>query len=138
MSWLPVYLDSSAILKLVVNEPESAALEAVLARWPDWVSNRLAAVECRRALRRARAPAWTRSRIDQVLESMVLIRVDEPVLHLAETMGGKTLRTLHAIHLATALSLGDHPEAFIAYDTRLANAARRAGFTVLRPGAYQR
>jgi len=134
MSWLPVYLDSSAILKLVVPEPESAALEAELGRWPDWVSSQLAAVECRRALKRVQAPAAFRARADQVLASITLVRIDESVLRLAESVGPRTLRTLNAIHVATAVSLGDHPEAFYTYDGRQADAARRLGLTVRRPG----
>jgi hypothetical protein len=134
MSWLPVYLDTSAIIKLIVPERESVALEAALADWPDWVSSRLAAVECRRALRRARAPRAAGHRADQVLAAITLVRLDDPVLKLAETVGTPALRTLDALHLATALSLGDDPDAFLTYDDRLAIAARRAGLNVLQPG----
>jgi predicted nucleic acid-binding protein len=135
MNWLPVYLDSSAILKLIVPERESPALEAALARWPDWVSSRIAAVECRRALRRGGAGKTIRARADLVLSSLTLIHLDEQVLRLAETIGSSTLRTLDAVHLATGLSLGDLPEAFVTYDRRLADAARPAGLHLLRPGA---
>ena len=134
MSWLPAYLDSSAIMKLIAPERESTALEAALAHWPDWVSSRLAAVECRRALLRVRAGAALTARADDVLGAITLVGIDEPVLRLAESAGDGVLRTLDAVHLATALSLGDLPEAFVTYDDRLAAAARRAGLSVLQPG----
>ncbi len=65
---------------------------------------------------------------------MTLIRVDEPVLGLASRLGPQVLRTLDAIHLATALSMGDDPEAFITYDDRLAAAAQGLKLRVLQPG----
>ena len=57
-----------------------------------------------------------------------------PILHLAGTIGPPRLRSLDAIHLASALSIGDDPEAFVTYDERLAEAAREAGLNVLMPG----
>jgi len=134
MSCLPVYLDSSALLKLILPEPESAALEKELQRWPDWLSSALAAVECRRALRRIHAPATVLDRAGCVLEMTTLLRLDEAVLRLAERVGPPALRSLDAIHLAAALSIGDVPEAFITYDDRLAEAARKLKLHVLQPG----
>jgi predicted nucleic acid-binding protein len=131
---LPVYLDSSALLKLVVLEHESEALEEALKRSPDWVSTAMAAVECRRALIRVRAPAGVARRADAVLNRTTLVKVDEPVLRLASRIGPHVLRTLDAIHLATAMSLGDDPEAFVTYDDRLAAAARLLKLRVLQPG----
>jgi hypothetical protein len=134
MSFLPVYLDSSALIKLILPEPESAALEKELQRWPDWLSSALAAIECRRALRRIRAPATVIDRAGCVLEMTTLLRLDEPVLRLAAHVGSTMLRSLDAIHLASALSIGDVPEAFITYDDRLAAAARKLKLHVLQPG----
>ena len=134
MSCLPVYLDSSALLKLILPEPESAALEKELQRRPDWLSSALAAIECRRALRRIHAPATVIDRAGCVLEMTTLLRLDEAVLRLAERVGPPALRSLDAIHLAAALSIGDVPEAFITYDDRLAAAARRAKLHVIQPG----
>jgi uncharacterized protein len=134
VSWLPVYLDSSAILKLIVPETESAALLEALAEWPDPVSSRLAEVECLRALKRVSAPPRVRARAAQVFEAVTLVQLDEVVLRLAATVGPRELRTLDAIHLATALSLGDMPDAFVTYDERLAAAARPLRLAVLQPG----
>jgi uncharacterized protein len=137
VSWLPVYLDSSAILKLIVPEAESAVLRDALKDWPDLVSSRVAEVECLRALKQVSAPPRVRARAAQVFEALTLVHLDEVVLRLAETVGPRELRTLDAIHLATALSLGDMPAAFVTYDERLAAAARRLHMAVLQPGRQQ-
>ena len=134
MSVLPVYLDSSALIKLILPEPESAALEIELRQWPDWLSSTLAAIECRRVLKRIHAPAAAIDRARCVLEMTTLLRLDEPVLSLAEHVGSPVLRSLDAIHLASALSIGDFPEAFITYDDRLAAAAHKLKLHVIQPG----
>jgi predicted nucleic acid-binding protein len=134
VSRFPVYLDTSAVLKLILVEPESDDMQDAMAGWPGPVSSRLAAVECARALKRISAPPKVRKRAAQVLESVTLVNLDSAVLRLAETVGSPELRTLDAIHLATALSLGDVPEAFVTYDDRLAAAARRMHLTVRQPG----
>ncbi|MBK9239858.1 MAG: type II toxin-antitoxin system VapC family toxin [Acidobacteria bacterium] len=134
MNFRPVYLDASAIVKLVVPEAETDALISALAEWPDRVTSVVARVEVHRALRRAGATPSQRTRADAVLAGLVLIRVDEPVLARAVALRDPHLRALDAIHLATALSLGDDPEAFIAYDTRLAQAAKTQRLPVAHPG----
>ena len=133
MSFLPVYLDSSALLKLVLTERESGAIREELAKWPDWVTSWLSAIECKRAVRRAGGNASVRARVDHVLASCTLLRIDEPALRLAETIGSLELRSLDAIHLACALSIGDYPGALATYDARLASAARAIGLNVLSP-----
>lgn len=135
MSFRPVYLDASAIVKLIVPEAETAALMATLADWPDRVSSVIARVEVHRALKRAGASPSQRARADAVLAGLVLVRVDEPVLAGAAALRDPDLRALDAIHLATALSLGDDPESFIAYDARLARAAAKQRLHVAHPGA---
>lgn len=134
MSFLPVYVDSSALLKLVLPEPERPALERVLSRWPDRISSVILAIECGRIMRRAGVPARLRARLDQEIETVALIRLDETVQRLAGRIGSPLLRSLDAIHIATALSCGDYPEAFITYDDRLAAAARTLKLNVLQPG----
>ena len=134
MSFLPVYLDASAIVKLVVPEPESNALLAALEAYPDRVSSTLARVEVHRALWRVGAPHAVRARAADVLSSLVLIQIDEPVLSRASSFKDATLRALDAIHLAAALSIGDDPGAFITYDVRLARAAERQRLPVQHPG----
>lgn len=134
MSFLPVYLDSSAIVKLVVEEPETSALAVALERWPDRVSTALARVEVHRALRRTGQPKSARAKADAVLDSLVLIRLDDAVLSRAAAFSDANVRSLDAIHLAAALTMGDDPDALITYDARLAGLAEQEGLTVLHPG----
>ena len=134
MSFLPVYLDTSAILKLIVVEPESEALLQALDSRADRVSSVLASVEVHRSLRRLRA---ARERAAAILSAVVMVRVDDPVLERASAFEDATLRALDAVHLATALSLGDDPDAFFTYDRRLARAAAALGLAVLHPGVVQ-
>lgn len=134
MSFLPVYLDSSALLKLVLAEQETAALENALERWPERVSSVLLPIECRRIVLRAGSPPAVAAKLEQELARVTTIRLDEPVQRLAAAIGPGRLRSLDAIHLASALSIGDYPEAFVTYDDRLATAARAAGLHVLTPG----
>ncbi len=135
MSFLPVYLDASAIVKLVVPEPETDALLSALAGWPDRLSSVVARVEIHRALWRAGSPRAVRTRASAVIDALVLVRLDDAVLSRACLLKDPALRALDAIHLATALSLGDEPETFITYDRRLAAAARKQRLNVQHPGA---
>ena len=134
MNFLPVYLDTSAIVKLVVAERETDDLLEALGRWPDRVSSALAEVEVHRALRRINAPAAQHTRAAAILDGLVLLRLDDAVLAKAGSIEGRELRSLDAIHLAAALTLGDDPEAFITYDARLARAAERLRLRVAHPG----
>jgi uncharacterized protein len=134
VSFLPVYLDTSAIVKLIVDEPETGVLLSALGRWPDRVSSVIARVEVHRALWRAGASRAVHGRAAAVLAGLVLIRVDEPVLTRACAFKDSRLRALDAIHLAAALTLGDDPDAFITYDARLARAASAEHLSVRHPG----
>jgi predicted nucleic acid-binding protein len=134
MSFLPAYLDSSALLKFVFPERESARLRDVLKSWPDWVTSQLSLIECHRAVGRAGGQASEHATLDRLLATCVVIRFDESIVRQAGTIGSPDLRSLDAIHLAAALSLGDYPEAFITYDNRLASAARALDLNVLQPG----
>jgi len=131
---LPAYFDPSAIVKLIVVEPESDALVQALSRWPDRVSSALARVEVHRALWRVRASRAVHARADAVLSGLVLVRPDEPILSRAASFRDPQLRAIDGIHLATALTLGDDPDAFITYDERLARAAERLRLPVQHPG----
>jgi hypothetical protein len=133
VSFLPVYVDSSALLKLVLSEPESPALEQALSRWPDRISSVLLPIECRRIVLRAGNPPEVVDRLEKELSGVTLIRLEEAVQTLAGAIGPSRLRSLDAIHLASALSIGDYPEAFVTYDERLADAARAVGLNVLMP-----
>jgi len=133
VSFLPVYVDSSALLKLVLSEPERPALEQVLSRWPDRISSVLLPIECRRIVLRAGNPPEVVDRLEKELSGVTLIRLEEAIQTLAGAIGPPRLRSLDAIHVASALSIGDYPEAFVTYDDRLADAARAVGLNVLRP-----
>jgi len=92
-----LYLDSSALVKLVVAEPETPALMAFLAGWPLRVSSALARVEVLRAVKRTGAGPGVRRRATRVLARVALIRVDEPVIAAAVRVGPPELRTLERI-----------------------------------------
>ena len=129
-----MYLDASALLKLVVAERESDALATALDRWPDRVSASIVRVEVHRALRRSARPKSVHDRAEALLDGLVLVRLDEPVLARAAALRNPQLRALDAIHVAAALSIGDNPEAFVTYDVRLAHAASAEGLAILHPG----
>ncbi|MBM4440552.1 MAG: type II toxin-antitoxin system VapC family toxin [Candidatus Rokubacteria bacterium] len=128
-----VYLDASAIVKLVVAEPESAALIDRLREWPQRASSALSITEVPRALRRAgfTAPATRRARA--VLARVALVEIDRTILTAAAALNPAGLRTLDAIHLATALSLRADLAAFVTYDRRLGAAAELADLEVSAP-----
>jgi predicted nucleic acid-binding protein len=128
-----LYLDSSALVKLIVPERETLPLRERLALTPDRASSKLAVVELTRALRRLRAPPEVRRRAADVLAHIGLIQVDDAILDLASELDPPTLRSLDAIHLATALRIGPELDMFVTYDTRLAQAARFHGLPVSAP-----
>lgn len=129
----PVYLDSSAVLKLVVPEAESRALWAWLHAWPDQFTSSLAAVEVLRALKRRKASPTMRTRAEAVLSAITTVNLDAAILRTASQLKDPLLRALDAIHLGAALSIGDYPEAFVTYDERLAATARRMKIMVASP-----
>jgi predicted nucleic acid-binding protein len=127
-----LYLDSSALVKLIVAEPETEALIGFLSAWPHRVSSALARVEVLRAVRRAKAAPTLARRAARVLARVALVRIDDPVLQQASRIAPPELRSLDAIHLATARSLDDLA-GVVTYDTRLARAASRSRLRVFSP-----
>ena len=127
-----VYLDSSAIVKLVVDEAESVALHRYLVKHREHVSSALARVEVYRAVRRADASEVTSRRAEQVLARIGLVAIDEPLLRDAAALSPTGLRSLDAVHLATALSL-DGLDVVVTYDRRFDAAASEAGLAVKSP-----
>jgi len=125
------YLDSSALVKLVVHESESGALVDHVSRPMTALTSALSVAEVTRALRRA---PLTRNDIDTALVGFNLIEVTRPILARAGWVASERLRALDAIHLASALSLGIPDLQFISYDDRLAEAARAQGLNVVQPG----
>ena len=96
-----LYVDSSAILKLVVSKVASAAVMSLLSGWPERVSSELARTEVLRALRRAKVTVREFRRGEKVLDRVDLIRIDKRILQDAAMLQPPGLRTLDAIHLAT-------------------------------------
>jgi predicted nucleic acid-binding protein len=127
-----VYLDSSAVIKLVFAEPESPALEQFLGGWPNRVSSIIAEVEVLRVARTVGDTVVTHHARD-VLARIHLIRLEDAVRTAAATIEPPALRALDSIHLATATSLGSALAGMVVYDTRLATAARLAALTVWSP-----
>lgn len=129
-----IYLDSSALMKMVRREVETAALGEWLVRRPEQqvVSSELARVEVLRAARRVGGHAMAEARA--VVADLDLIPLDHAVQDIACDIGDPALRTLDALHLASALLLAEELTAFVAYHHRLTDAARAAGLTVATPG----
>ena len=130
-----LYLDASALVKLVLPEAESEALAATLAGGAGLITSTVGAIETRRALLAAGSDEELAEEAEQVLAAVTLVGITEPIRQAAGTLRPALLRTLDAIHLATALSFGAELEAFVVYDRRLAQAALAAGLEVRAPGA---
>ena len=128
---MATYVDSSAIVKLAVREPESAALHRYLRRRRPLVSSALARAEVLRALLPAGEEAVARGR--SVLRRLDLVRLNNRVLDAAGLLLPAGLRTLDAVHLATARLLGDEVRSLVTYDGRMAEAARQLDYRVVSP-----
>jgi predicted nucleic acid-binding protein len=127
------YLDASALVKLAVHEPESAALEAAVRQRDALITSTVGAIELQRALARTRK-AGAIEQASAVLDAMFLADVTAAVRSRAGRLEPASLRTLDAIHVATALSLVLPDLEFVTYDDRQAAAARACGLSVVQPG----
>ena len=129
---MPVtYLDSSAIVKLVIAEPESPALRRHLRRRRPLVSSALARTEVLRALLPAGPAATEAGRA--VLDTLELLRVNDRLLSDAAVLEPAELRTLDAIHLAAARRFGAELRLVITYDDRMLAAADQLGIRTAAP-----
>lgn len=128
---MAAYLDSSAIVKLVVREAESRALRTFLRRHPSRVSSALARVEVMRAVRLHGAEASAKAR--SVLSRITLVGIADEVLDRAAALDGTVLRSLDAIHVATALGLASDVGVLVTYDERMRAAASAVGLTTVAP-----
>src|ERR1700682_5985638 len=132
------YVDSSALVKLVREEPESAALRTFLSD-ADLLSCELVLTELPRAIRRASAIdprfplARLLERVGELLESLALLPLDRALLLAAGALADPALRALDAIHVAAAVDVSPL-DAFVSYDERQAAAARLAGLLTVQPG----
>ena len=127
-----VYMDASALVKLVVGEAQTAALRTYLTHRPHRVTSVLARVEVARAL--GRIGVDQEARLEAVLEGLIVVELADDIVARAGRVGPPTLRTLDAIHMATALELGADLIALVTYDGRLADSARALGISVAAPG----
>jgi uncharacterized protein len=126
-----VYLDSSALIKLVVPEPETDELRAEVARWDRHASSAIARTEVVRAATRIDPAARELAR--GVVGAISLIAVTDEILDRAAELGPTTLRSLDALHVASALTLDAALGSFVTYDVRQADAAAAAGLEVRAP-----
>ena len=132
------YLDASALVKRVREEPESTALRAYLDE-ADLVSSELVLTEVPRAVCRATAhdpglPAELLiERTAHLLDAIALLPLDRPLLAAAGALTEPGLRALDAIHVAAAVDLAPI-DAFVSYDERQSAAARLAGLRTSAPG----
>jgi predicted nucleic acid-binding protein len=125
------YLDSSAIVKLIVSEPESEALRRFLTDRAPLVTSAIAVTEVNRSVLHLSASAWALAR--QVLGAMSLVAVGDRVLADAGGVLPARLRTLDAIHLATAAMFGGSLNGLVCYDRRLMEAGVDRGWEVASP-----
>ncbi len=128
-----IYLDTSVFLKAVFEEAESAALQEYLDLRPDapLTSSSLLAVEARRGVLRRRHASLPR--VDVLLGQIDLIAVSGAVIESASRLPDPRLRSLDAIHLATALLVREDLEVLLTYDERLAGAAAFHGLATAAP-----
>lgn len=129
------YFDSSALLKLLFEERESSDLAQWVAEQSDTsaVSSELVKVEVLRATRRIDPQVVPTAR--RLLTQLDLIPLSSDLVALAAEVGTDLLRSLDAIHLASAISLGPALTTLVAYDARLVGAAIEAGISATQPGA---
>jgi predicted nucleic acid-binding protein len=126
-----VYVDTSALGRVLLEEPDAHAVKRDLARFDQWIASRLLRVELRRL--GLREDAFEAA--EQLVGGLALVPVDDTILLAAESVPPSTVATLDAIHLVTALRLAEVGllDAVMTYDVRLADGARQHGLTVLAP-----
>lgn len=125
------YLDASALVKLSLEEDHSVALRQATRHWSHLVSSRLAVVEVLRAARKRDPAAEPTAR--EVLSHTALVALSDRVLHAATRLEPVGLRSLDAIHLATALRVRSRLAAFVSYDERQLEAAAMLGVPTASP-----
>ncbi len=124
------YVDASALVKLVLDEWDTTALRSWYVETDRITTSHVGAIETRRAVARK---VDALEQVDGIFRSVVIVQLDKAIGRIAATLSPASLRTLDAIHLATALALIDELDAFVTYDDRLADAARSVGLPVVRP-----
>lgn len=131
-----IYVDTSALLKEVLLEPDSAELHDYLAQRPaeGLVSSILLTVEMRRAVQRGNPRSLPR--VDLLLTRVSQVELSAAVVEMASRLPDPGLRSLDAIHVATALLVRDELTAVVSYDKRMVAVARSEGLPVVSPGGF--
>jgi predicted nucleic acid-binding protein len=129
------YLDASAIVKLVADEAETEALRQWSGARTTCVTSRVSTVEVPRVLRRKGGTAieLAAGPLEDALRAFIMLELDPSIAERAAGLAPSTLRSIDAIHLASALAIAPELEAIVTYDRRLADAARDAGLRVVAP-----
>jgi uncharacterized protein len=130
------YLDSTALVKTIIQEPESRSLMRWLGGKNELVTCELVRVEAVRAVRVSDPHAVPRAR--QVIATLTLIRLDDGLYDAAAELHPPSLRSLDAVHLAAALSIGTDLAGVVTYDSRMAEAAGVLDLHVEAPGRSER
>jgi predicted nucleic acid-binding protein len=135
-----IYMDTSALTKLLIAEPETPELRAWLAvqsgQGEYAATSTLGRVELMRVVARFGEPGQS-ERARYLLDGLDILPLTEPVIALAETIGPPSLRTLDAIHLAAAAQIEQELTAVVTYDHRLLDGCREVGLTTASPGAVR-
>jgi len=123
------YVDTSAFIKLLITEPETPALRTALTEWPDLVSAEILFIEAHRVGVRENR----QGDVATLLQGVTLLGYTPAVRQRAATIGTAQLRTLDAIHLATAEALGDDLGVIFTYDKRMLSDGPLEGLAVRAP-----
>lgn len=127
------YIDTSALIKTLVDEAESDALSRWLQYHQQLAACDITRVEAARAIRASTPEALPLLRV--LMGELVMIRLDDNIYETAATLDPPSLRSLDAIHLASALSIGADLAGILTYDARMTRGARSLGLHVESPGA---
>jgi len=128
-----LYLDSSALVKLILPEAETIPLLRLLLAWPYRIASQIAFVEVHRAVRRATTDETIHRRAEEVLSTIHFMDIHQDILADAALLDPKTVRSLDAIHVASAASLRPELGGMVTYDNGMAAAAKRMKLPVLAP-----
>ncbi|MGH7881790.1 MAG: type II toxin-antitoxin system VapC family toxin [Candidatus Dormibacteraceae bacterium] len=129
------YLDSSAFVKLIIDEAETPSLNRYLEAWPRWTSSMLLKTEVLRTTAKfsENHTLWA----DNILQWVNYVQLDEGLMERAGRLTPTVLRSLDAVHLTAALSLGEALGVVVSYDKRMIDAAREWGIPVASPNATE-
>ncbi|WP_045374979.1 type II toxin-antitoxin system VapC family toxin [Mycobacterium kyorinense] len=128
-----IYMDTSALTKLLITEPETPELQTWLTTQSNAATSALTRVELMRVVARYGEPGQA-ERARYLLDGLDILPITEPAITLAETIGPATLRSLDAIHLAAAAQIRRELTAFVTYDHRLLDGCRDVGLPTASPG----